>query len=136
MSSFLFDSLHSGLGSVLDLRLQQHSLTASNLANTATPGFKARYIPFDRILADAVGRGEATPMKRTHTLHVHGPGESANSPEIREIDPPPWAMDGNSVNAEREAVRLTENSLMYDSVAKGLSRRLAMLRYAASDGKG
>ena len=75
-------------------------------------------------------------MKRTHTLHVHGPGESANSPEIREIDPPPWAMDGNSVNAEREAVRLTENSLMYDSVAKGLSRRLAMLRYAASDGKG
>lgn len=136
MSSFLFDSLHNGLGNVLDLRLQQHSLTASNLANTSTPGFKARYIPFDRVLAQAVDRGEAVSLRRTHALHVGAPGENPSDPEIHEVEPPPWAQDGNSVNAEREAIRLTENSLMYDSVAKGLSKRLALLRYAASDGKG
>ena len=38
MSNTLFDGLHNGLGRVLDLRMQQHSLTAANLANADTPG--------------------------------------------------------------------------------------------------
>ena len=37
---------------------------------------------------------------------------------------------------EREAVRLTENAMMYDAVSKGLSKRMAILRYASSDGRG
>ena len=54
MSSFMFDGLHRGLGQVLDLRMSQHTLTATNLANADTPGFKAKFIPFDRILSEVV----------------------------------------------------------------------------------
>ncbi len=136
MSAFLFDRLHVGMARVLDLREAQHGITASNLANAATPGYRARYIPFDRILANAVGRGDELAMRRTHAGHVMAPGADPRSPEIEEIEPPPWAADQNSVNAEREMVRLTENSVMYEAVATGLSRRMAMLRYAAGDGSG
>jgi flagellar basal-body rod protein FlgB len=135
MSAFLFDRLHTGLGRVLDLRQAQHGLTAGNLANASTPGYRAQYIPFDRILASAVGRSSALDLQRTDPRHVAAPGADPRNPEIEEITPPPWSADGNSVNAEREMVRLTENTVMYQSVATGLSRRMAMLRYAAGNGR-
>ncbi len=135
MSAFLFDRLHSGLGQVLDLRQTQHALTAANLANADTPNFRAKYVPFDQVLSSAVDRNGSMDLRRTHAQHVSAPGMDASNPEVAEIEPPPWAMDGNSVNPERESVRITENAMMYDAVARGLSRRMALLRYAASDGK-
>jgi flagellar basal-body rod protein FlgB len=135
VSAFLFDRLHSGLGQVLDLRQTQHALTASNLANADTPGFRAKFVPFDQVLGSAVDRSSALDMRQTRGRHVSAPGMDATHPDVEEVEPPPWAIDGNSVNPEREAVRITENAMMYDAVARGLSRRMALLRYAVSDGK-
>lgn len=135
MNAFLFDRLHGGLGKVLDLRSAQHAVTASNLANAETPGYRAKYIPFDKMLSEAVGRGDSMEMRRTEARHVVGPGADPSNPEVMEIEPPPWAPDQNSVIPEREVVRLNENSLMYESVSRGLSKRMAMLKYAAADGK-
>ena len=39
MKGILFDNLHRGLGSVLELRQKQHSLTAGNIANVDTPNY-------------------------------------------------------------------------------------------------
>jgi len=136
MSAYLFDRLHNGLGQVLDLRYAQHGLAASNIANAATPGFRARYIPFDKVLSQAVGRGEAVGMQRTDSRHFLAPGEDPARPEIDEIEPAPWQVDGNSVDPDKEVVRLTENAVMYDAVSTGLSQRIAMLRYAANNGVG
>jgi len=124
-----------GLQRVLDLRSQQHGLTASNLANADTPGFLAKYIPFDEVLAEAVGANEARGLERTHEAHLAAPGADPGELEIQEMEAPPWAVDGNSVIAERETTKLAENALLYGGVSKGLGRRLAMLRYAASDGR-
>jgi flagellar basal-body rod protein FlgB len=135
MSELFFDSLHSGLGRVLDLRSAQHSLTATNLANADTPGFEARFIPFDRVLASAVDSGSDLAMKRTNDLHVAGSGGDSDNPEVEKLEAPSWAKDGNSVVPERESVRLSENALLFNTVATGLSRRMAMMRYAASDGR-
>lgn len=136
MSSFLFDSFHHGLGSVLDLRAQQHALTASNLANADTPEYEARYIAFDRVLSEAVGGAEHLPMQRTSAMHMPGPSGDVDRPRIETLEAPAWSADGNSVNLERETVRLTENAMLYGAVTKGLSKRMAMLRFAASNGRG
>ena len=135
MSNLLFDPLMGGLQRVLDLRSQQHALTASNLANADTPGFLAKYIPFDEVLSSAVGSGAELALEQTHDLHMTAPGADPSAPEIEEIEAPPWASDGNSVIAERETTKMAENSLLYGGVAQGMGRRLAMLRYAASDGR-
>jgi flagellar basal-body rod protein FlgB len=119
----LFDGLGDALQDVLDLRRMQHGLTAANLANADTPGYHAREIPFSEILGgivDGAERGESLPEAET---------------EVREIDPLPWALDDNSVSPEREAVKLSENTLMYDALSAGMSKRLALLRFAASDGR-
>ncbi len=135
MSAFLFDGLHNGLGQVLDLRMAQHTLTASNLANTDTPGFKAKFIPFDRVLGEAVNQGKGVRLRATHALHNAGLGANVGDPNIEEIEAAPWVADGNSVNAEREAVRLKENATLFSGVSRGLSRRMAMLKFAASNGE-
>ncbi|MEL6348400.1 MAG: flagellar basal body rod protein FlgB [Myxococcota bacterium] len=135
MSTFLFDSFHQGLGQVLDLRAQQHALTASNLANADTPNYKARYIEFDRILSEVVGTSEHVGLARTDAMHMPGSAGDIDRPSIEEMDAPPWAADGNSVQLERETTRLTENSMMYNAVSKGLSKRMAMMRFAASNGR-
>jgi flagellar basal-body rod protein FlgB len=133
MSQLLFDGLHQGLQRVLDLRQAQHGLTATNLANADTPGYKAKVIPFDEILSAAVDQTEG--MRRTDARHLAGFGADAAHPEIEELEAPPWSLDGNSVVAEREAARLAENAMLFSGVSQGISRRLAMLRYAAGDGK-
>ena len=133
MSATLFNPLLNGLVKTLDLRQQQHALTATNLANSDTPGFKAKIIDFRHALSDAIGKQEGLPMLKTHQMHMGG--LDMENPPIRTLEAPPWSVDGNSVVPEREMARLQENSLMYRATAGGLSRRLAMLKYAAGDGK-
>lgn len=122
----LFDPLYAGLGNVLDLRRAQHALTASNLANANTPGYLAKEIPFEELLSESMH----APFEGER-LDV----EQAALDQLRELEAPAYALDGNSVDPEREATRLAENQVMYETLAGGMSRRLAMLRFAASDGK-
>ncbi len=135
MSGFLFDPLTAGLEKVLDLRVQQHALTATNLANADTPGFKARMLDFEDVLSQVIRSddGDLT-MARTHAGHLGGAG-AAVDPEVVELEPAPWSEDDNSVQLERETARLTANALLYRGVTRGLSKRLALLKFAASDGR-
>jgi flagellar basal-body rod protein FlgB len=128
------DPLISGLQTVLDLRIAQHSLTASNLANADTPGYRAKVVDFEHVLAEAV-TGEPSELRRTDPRHLGPGGASASAPPVVELDPPPWAIDGNSVLAERETARLQSNALMYEAVARGIDHKLDLLRYAVTDGK-
>lgn len=115
------DPIISGLQRVLDLRLEQHTLTATNLANANTPGFHARVLDLSRELPDAMAHAAL--------------GGAPTEPEVIEIAPAPWALDGNSVLPEREMSRLSGNAMLYGAVSSGLGKHLAILRYAASDGK-
>jgi len=133
MAGFLFDSLYNGLQNVLDLRQQQQGLTSANLANQNTPGYRARYIDFEHTLNDAIyGQGPVA-MHKTDARHMT-PGDTKN-PNIIEDDPAPWSLDGNSVHPEKEMARLNANNLLYQAVTKGVAKRLALLKYAANNGK-
>lgn len=135
MANVLFDGLHQGLGQVLNLRMAQHALTAANLANADTPGYKAKFIPFDEVLGKAVKQGNSPNMRTTHGRHNAGLSANIDDPRVTETEAAPWVANGNSVDIEREAVRLKENSTMYAGVSRGLGKRLAMLKFAASNGE-
>jgi flagellar basal body rod protein FlgB len=49
------DPMIGKLQDVLDLRMQQHALTASNLANADTPGYKAKVVDFGQVLGQVMG---------------------------------------------------------------------------------
>lgn len=131
MKDLLFDRLHHGLGQVLDLRSQQAAITSSNIANTDTPNYKAKFIRFDELLDQAMGT-EGSSMSRTHHSHFHGLNGEVDDPNVEEIEAPPWVMDGNSVQLEREIVRLKSNALQFGTITRGISKRLSILKYVAN----
>jgi flagellar basal-body rod protein FlgB len=131
----MFDKLHKGLGNVLDLRQKQNILTAGNIANVDTPHYKAKLIRFDELLEQTMGNADFS-MKQTNNRHLAGFDGTSEDPNVEEIAPPPWVLDDNSVQLEREMVRLKSNALQYNAVTKGMQRRLAILKYVASNGRG
>lgn len=122
----LFDGLGQGLENVLDLRRARHALGASNIANADTPGYLAKELPFEALLVEVM---EAPLLGDRVSV------EDRAVATMVEREAPESALDGNSVDAEHEATQLIQNQVMYEAVAGGLSRRMAMLRFAASDGK-
>jgi len=120
MSGFLFDPSFTGVHRVLDLRSQQHAMTASNLANANTPGYRAQYLDFSTALSDAM------------TAPMDAP---TMDPEVVDVEAPAWSTSGNSVFPEQEHARLRGNAVIYQGLVQGVSRRLALLKFAAADGR-
>ncbi len=120
MAGFINERMFQGLQRVLDVRQAQHAATAANIANAETPGYRAKVIDFNKAIEGAFEELGSDPIEEL---------------PIIELEPPEWAADGNSVDAERETARLQANSLMYRAVSTGISKRFAMLKYAANDGR-
>ena len=91
---------------------------------------------FEGLLGDAVNRARNLQPQQVHDLHMPGLAGDSDNPRVDEIEAPPWKADGNSVYPEREMTRLTENSLLFGAVARGLNTRMKILRFAATDGRG
>ncbi len=136
MADFLFGPRLNNLQSVLDLRAQQHALTATNLANAETPGFHSREINFEKVLANAMDDRPGGGVRLAHARHIGHPTGNVQSPRIEERQPAPWVENDNSVDVDREMAKMAENSLVYGAITKSLSKRLQLLRFAASDGRG
>lgn len=121
----LFDGVNAGVERVLDLRMAQTTLVAGNLANADTPGYLAKELPFHQLLGEVMEDA------------VEGETElpDVEDVEISEREASPADLDGNSVDLEREAGVLSANLVMYNALSTGVSRRLALLRFAASDGR-
>ncbi len=133
--SSLFDGLHQGLKQVLDLRSAQHALSATNIAHRDTPGYKAKELDFTNALAEAMATGDQLSARRTDARHLSLDGEGAIGAPLITHEPDSSDTDGNSVDLERENALQAENLLMNNAVTDGLSRRLAILKFAARDGR-
>ena len=123
----LFDSTLQLLERSLDTRLERHNVLASNLANADTPGFLPRDVDFAsamRAAAQEIGSGQDQ-------------GQGARGPAPTLVGAAAGAaagIDGNKVDADRTLVSLAENGLQYGASAKVAAKKLAILRYVASDG--
>ncbi len=127
----LFDTV-GDLEQAMTFNRERQTVIAGNLANLDTPGYRARDLAPDR----TAGGAEPFQLARTDPQHIAGasPGDPAGSSVI--LDPADKGSDGNSVSLEREMAKLDANRVRYSTSAELVSRRLALLRYAASDGNG
>lgn len=89
-------------GAALELRSQRMGVIAANIANAATPGFKARDIDFNAALDSRlqVERGGLPDARDTDLLYRRGGLPS---------------LDGNTVELGREQVAFAENALAYSA---------------------
>ena len=102
-------------GTALALRSQRLSLLASNIANAATPGYKARDIDFDQALGLA-SRGYSADQAAQGAVAYRVP-----------VTP---SLDGNTVELSTEQTLFAENAVQYRTTLAFLEGRISTIRRA------
>jgi flagellar basal-body rod protein FlgB len=111
-------------GAALRLRNERLSILASNIANAATPGFKARDLDFARLLAANVER----PLTTTDARHFAT--AAPEKPRLAWRLPVQPSLDGNTVELATEQVAFSETALRYRSSLSALEGRIGALKAA------
>ena len=102
-------------GTALALRSQRLSMLASNIANAATPGYKARDIDFEKALQLAGAGKNATSAAEESTAY--------------RIPVTP-SLDGNTVELSTEQTLFAENAVQYRTTLAFLEGRISTLKRA------
>ena len=123
------------LAKSLDLRSQRHGVIASNLANIDTPGYKPLELTFEKQLQQAIGQGGVQAI-RTHQDHLPGDMDDLATIEPRLRQQREYALGNGSyqLDLDKEMARLAKNSLAYEVTVQLISKKLAGLRLAISEG--
>ena len=111
------------------VRERRAELLAQNLANTDTPGYKARDMDFRSVLAAAAGQREAGTLRTTRVHHIAaGAGvDGAGGVDALYRVPTQPSIDGNTVEMETERGAFLDNSLRYQASLQFLGNRLRTL---------
>ncbi len=100
-------------GTALELRGQRMAMLASNIANAATPHYKARDIDFAAALDDRLsGDARATEANTRYRVPVMG------------------SLDGNTVDLATEQMAFAENAVGYSTSLSFLRGRVDTLTRA------
>jgi flagellar basal-body rod protein FlgB len=137
----LFDTTLDRLQAALDVRLVRQNVLGGNLANADTPGFQARELDFDAAMRARIQSPTASlPVSSgAHEAHL-STGSSSHAPadptDFVKIAAGEGGLDGNGVDLDRTMVELSRNALLYGASTRAAGKKLAILRYVASDGIG
>ena len=119
MSIKVFDQTYEALSRALDLRTENQTVIASNIANSDTPGYQAQELDFEKAMSKALDSGS--------------PAEDVEADIHNQINDV-VREDGNTVDRDAEMVNLSQNQLLYDAAADLVKKKLALLKYSISDG--
>ena len=110
----------------MSLRAKRNEILASNIANAATPHFKARDIDFDTEIKKYQQDG---PIKVTHDTHLSVKKPVAPGKVVfrKNVNP---SLDGNTVELAVEQLQFAENSMRYQSTLSFLSGKINTLMSA------
>lgn len=109
------DPLFGMHGASLALRSQRLAMLASNIANAATPGYKARDIDFTKAL-NAAQDGSAPDAAVQDAVQYRVPLEPS--------------LDGNTVELSTEQTAFAENAVQYRTTLSFLEGRIATVMQA------
>jgi flagellar basal-body rod protein FlgB len=112
------------LEAALDCASTQHRVSANNLANIETPGYRAKRVTFEDRLARAVRAEQAG---RPGALASVQPELSGTGDKT--------GPDGNNVSIEGEMLVLGEAAGRYQMLTRLLDRKLQMVGTAIGDGR-
>jgi flagellar basal-body rod protein FlgB len=112
------DGTTSAIERALDGVALRQKITADNIANVATPGYRAQRVDFEKALANAVNDADGHEIKPDDVATAIVDANTAQ----RE--------DGNTVNLEGETTSLVKSGLQYDALVNAINFKLGLLRTA------
>lgn len=110
----------------LALRSQRNEILASNIANSATPNFKAKDLDFQEMLNNRMGFGDVQTSNARHFTTSMGPNEQGV--KFRQNVTP--SKDGNTVELHVEQLQFSENVMRYQTSLEFLNRKISGLMSA------
>lgn len=110
----------------LGLRAKRNEILASNIANAATPNFKAKDLDFKEVFDAKMGFGKVNTSNSRHleVLSV----ENQDGIGFRQNITP--SMDGNTVELHVEQMQFSENVVRYQTSLEFLNRKISGLMAA------
>lgn len=113
----------------LVLRAERQRVIASNIANADTPGYAGRDINFKDAMGAAAGSSTQlqaltpsapSPDGTTHARHIalQASTTSLGSSALSYTTQTQPAMDGNSVDMDRERANFVDNSVRYEATLR------------------
>lgn len=120
----------STMHEALDFHLARQNLLTANLAQVDTPAYRAQELYRN----DGFSGMLEAELKVTSAKHLGG---STRPSSWRVGDDPhaPIGPDGNSVNLDREAVKVASNNLRYDAISTLTRGKMEDLLWASCDGR-
>tara|TARA_X000000368_G_scaffold211646_1_gene167266 strand:+ start:53 stop:439 length:387 start_codon:yes stop_codon:yes gene_type:complete len=112
--------------SALQLRSRRNEMLASNIANAATPNFKARDIDFDTELKRINKIGN---VETTNSTHFSSIQKRIGKDSVYRLPIHP-SLDGNTVEMAVEQMQFSENVMRYQTTLSFLNNKIAGLRSA------
>ena len=112
--------------SALQLRSRRNEMLASNIANAATPNFKARDLDFDTELKRINKIGN---IQTTNNSHFASIQKRIGKDSVYRLPIHP-SLDGNTVEMAVEQMQFSENVMRYQTTLSFLNNKIAGLRSA------
>jgi flagellar basal-body rod protein FlgB len=111
----IFDVTQSVLQEAMSGAALREQVLANNVANANTPGFSRSDLDFQSAIRDALASG--TPLDQIQL-----------QPQVDSSAP--LTLDGNNVSIDAEMSRLSENTILYQSLSSIAKARLKMIEEA------
>lgn len=110
----------------LVLRADRQRIIASNIANADTPGYAGRDINFKEALSAATGEGSTSLASKAPSSGISNARHFALQPKTASLGTSTLdytaqtqpAMDGNSVDMDRERANFVDNSVRYEATLR------------------
>ena len=120
----------SALRRTLSLAATKQVVSASNLANLSTPGYKAQEVDFDQALDQQAGARLAV----TNGRHLGGAPETGRAIRTKESDLA-GRRDGNTVHVDRELLNMTRASGEFARAQTALAAKFRLVKYAINESR-
>ena len=101
----------------------RQKVIASNIANSDTPGYKAKDVKFSSFLNNEVK------LLTTDPKHIDSKNGGKVSGEVVTENDPSWG-DRNNVELDVEVAKMTENSLRHEAALRILNSKIRMYKNA------
>jgi flagellar basal-body rod protein FlgB len=117
----------------LDYSARKQQVITSNLANSETPGYKAKELNFEDIFQQELQGNQ--PLIRTRENHFQGKPSLSREPQVVQKGNDALGRDGNNVDLDKEMTQLAQNVLKFSVVSRLYQQKIQMIKFSLREGR-
>ncbi|POZ88143.1 flagellar basal-body rod protein FlgB [Petrotoga sibirica DSM 13575] len=120
----------------MDALSLRQNVISQNIANYETPGYKRKYVDFENELQKALNEDSKLTLKVNRDQHINNTLSLEKiQPNIQIDDSKSLRDDGNNVDPDMELIRMTQNTLKYNTLSRLMTYSIQRYETAIRGGK-